>query len=237
MIKIYCYQFNSPLPDEQWRIYHDQLPSETQRKILRYQRWQDRHATLFGRLLLKLALLEAGYPSFCLECLQFDSYGRPSINSNIDFNISHSEAYVLCAISKNGRIGIDIEYVKDIDINYYRDFMSTDEWHNIISNEAPVRRFYHYWTIKESVMKADGRGLNIPPQDIISYPDYAVVYNKKWGLKRIPITNNQYCCYLAFEKNKPSKVLSIIHKEINCNFGSNALHPVDIFDVLTGAEA
>jgi len=125
----------------------DLLPNETQQKILRYRRWQDRHAALFRRLLLKMALLEAGYPSSCLELLQFDNYNRPSIDSNIDFNISHSGNYVLCAISRTGRIGIDIEFIKDIDINYYRNFMS--------NNEAPIRRFHDYWTIKESVMDAD----------------------------------------------------------------------------------
>ena len=237
MIKIYCYQFDSPLPDEQWSIYCNLLPNETLRKILRYHRWQDRHAALFGRLLLKQALVEAGYTSSCLASLTFDSYNRPSIDSNIDFNISHSEAYVLCTISKKGRVGIDIEYMKDIDIHYYRDFMSNSEWYNITYDKAPIRRFYHYWTIKESVMKADGRGLNIPPHDIISYPGHAIVYNKKWGLKKIPITNNQYCCHLAFEKYKQFKLSSITHKIIDYNFGSNTLHPVGIFEILCDIEA
>lgn len=236
MIKIYCYRFDTPLPDQQWRIYCDLLPNETQQKILRYHRWQDRHAALFGRLLLKLALLEEGYPSSCLESLQFDNYNRPSIGSNIDFNISHSEAYVLCAISKIGRIGIDIEYIKDIDMSYYKDFMSNTEWDNITYDKSPIRCFYHYWTIKESVMKADGRGLNIPPQDIISYPDHAVIYNKKWGLKKIPINNNQYCCHLAFEKYKQFKSSSISHKIIDYNFGNNTLYPVGIFKILCDAE-
>ncbi|WP_333874633.1 4'-phosphopantetheinyl transferase family protein [Methylobacter sp.] len=237
MIKIYCYQFGNPLPDEQWRMYCDLLPNEIQQKILRYHRWQDRHAALFGRVLLKLALLEAGYPSSCLESLKLDNYNRPSIDSNIDFNISHSEAYVLCALSENGRIGIDIEYIKDIEMIYYSDFMSNSEWHNIIHDKAPISRFYHYWTLKESVMKADGRGLNIPPKDIISYQDYAVVDNKKWGLKKIPIPHNEYCCHLAFEKYKKFKLPSITHKIRNYSFGGNTLHPVDIFEVLPDTEA
>ncbi|MGZ5057834.1 MAG: 4'-phosphopantetheinyl transferase family protein [Methylobacter sp.] len=145
--------------------------------------------------------MEAGHLLSCLELLQFDNYNRPSIDSNIDFNISHSGNYVLCAISRAECIGIDIEFIKDIDINYYRDFMSNNEWHNITNSKAPNRRSYDYWTIKESIMKADGRGLSLPPQDIIIHADHALVYNKKWGLKKVPITDNQYCCHLASERH------------------------------------
>ncbi|MGZ5608487.1 MAG: 4'-phosphopantetheinyl transferase family protein [Methylobacter sp.] len=237
MIKIYCYQFKAPLPDEQWRVYYNLLPNGTQQKILRYRRWQDRHAALFGRLLLKIALVEAGYPSSCLELLQFDIYNRPSIDANIDFNISHSGNYVVCAISTNGRIGIDIEQIKNIDISYYKNFMSIDEWNNIINNEAFTGRFYHYWTIKESVMKADGRGLSIPPQDIITHSDHATVYNKKWGLKEIPIPDNGYCCHLAFERYRQFKISLIISKTINYYFKDNILQPIILFEILSDIEA
>jgi 4'-phosphopantetheinyl transferase len=234
MIKIYCYQFDSQLSDKEWGIYCGQLPNETQQKVLRYHRWQDRHAALFGRLLLKQALMESGYPSSCLESLKFDSYNRPSIDVHIDFNISHSEAYVLCAISKRGRLGIDIEYIKDIDIQYYRNFMSNNEWLNIIHDKNPMNCFYHYWTVKESVMKADGRGLSIPPKDIISYSDHATVYDNEWGLRKIPVINNRYCCHLAFDNYIQLKSSSIKFKIVDYNFGSNTLHPIEIFEILPG---
>lgn len=231
MIKIYCYQFKNRLSDEQWSLYCNQLPNETQQKILRYRRWQDRHAALFGRLLLKIALVDAGYPASCLELLQFDAYNRPSIDSNIDFNISHSGNYVLCATSKNGRIGIDIEQIKVIDISYFQNFMSNSEWRDILNHETLFRRFYYYWTVKESVMKADGRGLSIPPQDIICHPDHAIVYNKKWGFKDIPINNDEYCCHIAFEKHEQLKASIIKTKISDHYFGDNTLLPVTIFEI------
>ncbi|MGZ5052857.1 MAG: 4'-phosphopantetheinyl transferase family protein [Methylobacter sp.] len=212
-------------------MYYNQLPSGIQQKILRYCRWQDRHAALFGRLLLKTALLEAGYFASCLELLQFDAYNRPSIDSSIDFNISHSGNYVLCAISKNGRIGIDIEQIKDINISYYKNFMSKTEWDDIANNEALTRRFYYYWTIKESVMKADGRGLSIPPQDIICHPDHATIYNKKWGLKEIPITDEEYCCHIAFENHDQINASLITTQITEHYFDSNILQPVTIFEI------
>jgi 4'-phosphopantetheinyl transferase len=85
---------------------------------------------------------------------------------------------------RNGRIGIDIELIQYIDINYYRHFISNSEWNSITNDDAFIRRFYHYWTIKESVMKADGRGLSTPSQDIISHSEHATVYNKKRGFKK-----------------------------------------------------
>lgn len=198
---------------------------------MRYCRWQDRHAALFGRLLLKIALLESGYSASCLELLRFDAYNRPSIDSSIDFNISHSGNYVLCAISKNGRIGIDIEQIKDINISYYKNFMSNTEWDDITNNEALTRRFYYYWTIKESVMKADGRGLSIPPQDIICHPDHATIYNKKWGLKEIPIIDDEYCCHIAFENHEQLNAYLITTQITGHYFDSNTFQPITIFEV------
>ncbi|MDD5227767.1 MAG: 4'-phosphopantetheinyl transferase superfamily protein [Methylococcales bacterium] len=230
VIRIYYHKIERQLSENKFQALCQQLPDAAQLKILQYRRWQDGHAMLFGRLLLKIALLEEGYPSMCLEHLWFDKYNRPFIDSGVDFNISHSGNYVLCAITRVGRIGIDIEQIKATTVDDFKSFFSNDEWCNVIYANDPVGCFYHYWTIKESTMKADGRGLSIPPQSIISHSDYAVIDNKKWGLKKIDIDMNQYSCHLAFERYDTFHSSSAKHDIIHYNL-DGTFYPVSIIEI------
>lgn len=230
MIRIYCYKIERQLSENKFDALCQQLPSVIQLKILKYRRWQDRYTALFGRLLLRIALLEEGYSQTCLEHLKFDNYNRPFIDSRVDFNISHSGNYVLCAITKNGRIGIDIEQIRAITIDDFKIFFSNDEWCSIANATDPIGCFYHYWTIKESTMKADGRGLNILPRSIIYHSDYAVIDDKKWGLKKIDIGINQYSCHLAFERYDTFRLSSATQEIVHYNLGGT-LHPISIIEI------
>lgn len=93
---------------------------------------------------------------------------KPEIlNTEIDFNISHSANYGCVAIAdnKNLKIGIDLERIKELkDINVIiNDYMSKAEQEyilnsdNILSNKKV--RFYEIWTRKESLLKMTGIGL------------------------------------------------------------------------------
>ena len=234
VIKIYSYQFEQMLSEGEFQTLCRQLPNTSQFKISQYRRWQDKYAALFGRLLLKIALSAEGYPLWCLEDLKFDSYNRPFIDSEVDFNISHSGSYVLCAITKKGRIGIDIEYIRNINTHDFKHFLTNEEWLDVTRASDPIRRFYHHWTVKESTMKADGRGLNIPPQSIISYLNFAVIDNKKWGLKKIDFEVDHYSCHLAFERYEAFLLHSVTRNRIYHNLGNNMLYPISIIEIKNG---
>ncbi len=210
MIFVLFTRFNSKISDNIWNDYLLQMPPDIQNRINRYVRWQDRQAALFGKILLLKGLKIYKDSSLSLDDLSYNQFGRPFINSDIDFNISHSGEYVVCAITDKGRLGIDIEKIRDIDFSDFRRYMTDDEWKRIKEADQPHEKFYEYWTIKESVMKAEGKGLSIPLTDIL-FDDKSAVFNKRiWFLNEI-FFESGYKCFLASDlENSDIQIRKII---------------------------
>jgi len=199
IIYIYYSKFNQQLPDYLFYQYIAQLPTSLQEKNLRYRRWQDRHSHLFGKLLLIAGLKNYGYADDILNSIKYNQYSRPFIDGNIDFNISHSGEYVLFAIGEDLRIGIDVEEIKDINFDDFEKVMTKEQWQEISLSQDPVRAFFDYWTIKESVIKADSRGLSIPLLDILVNQNNVRYDKQTWYLNSLNLGKN-YSAYLTTNK-------------------------------------
>jgi len=136
------------------------LPVEFQKNILKYKRWQDSHASLYGKLLLKEGLAKMGFDCSLNE-MKLTKFGKPYFaNEKFSFNISHSHNYILCAISREEKnsLGVDIEKVKEIDFNDFESVWCQNEKNKIVSREV----FYDFWTRKEAIVKAIGMGMYFP---------------------------------------------------------------------------
>jgi 4'-phosphopantetheinyl transferase len=171
------------------------LPVNLQQKNARFLRWQDKHSHLIGKLLLDEGLKQYGYKKTLTE-LKYSPFGRPYLNESVDFNISHSGNYVICAIANNARLGIDIEKVEKIDCSDFINILRTEEWEDIVNSTDPAFTFFQYWAMKESVIKAEGKGLSIPLKSICIKNKEARFNGKIWFLRKLPIDKN-YSCYLA----------------------------------------
>jgi 4'-phosphopantetheinyl transferase len=98
-------------------------------------------------------------------------HGKPEIasvgGSKISFNVAHSKNTVLIALGLQGAMGVDIEYFDrstDI-IEVAQANFTAAENHSlavISDTDERLRTFYRYWTRKEAIGKADGRGLLLP---------------------------------------------------------------------------
>ena len=197
-IRIYSTEYLAPLPSFHLGMLLGKLPPAIRHKVERYKRWQDAHGCLFGKLLLMQALHDAGLPGDLNE-LQYTRYGRPFMPAAPDFNISHSGNRVACIIYIGGRVGIDLEEVRDLPVDAFRTQFSENEWRMIRHSEEPIRAFYHFWTAKESILKADGRGLNIPLADLqIDDRQEIVLDGSRWNIKKVPAFAN-YICHIAYE--------------------------------------
>ncbi len=82
------------------------------------------------------------------------------LNSSLHFSLSYSRDYCLLAIA-NYPIGIDIECVDaaKMDAALMKSFFSLEELKNIEQAEKSVERFFKYWTRKEALLKATGKGI------------------------------------------------------------------------------
>jgi 4'-phosphopantetheinyl transferase len=203
MVDIYYAEVNEG-SDRRLRGFRiDDLPAAIMNKANSYRRWQDRQASLLGKLLLRHGLVDYGYASDSLHHVSRDEYGRPFLDENVDFNISHSGDYVVCAVSRNARVGIDIEKVTtSIDLADFAGHMNPDQFEKICRAENRYSLFYETWTKNEAVIKADGRGLSIPLTTILDRGDKATLNGIGWFLEKIGI-DTRYCCFLAVNSEKP----------------------------------
>jgi len=178
MVKIAYLNFNKQFSESTFNILLKELPQELQKKTMKYYRWQDRYASLFGKHLLKELLLTYGFNDDCLSSLKKTAFGRLYIDDHIDFNISHSGTNVVCAMSDSLTVGIDVEEVKAIDINDFKPFLRGEEWDALIKSSSLGYDFYSLWTRKESLIKADGRGLSIDLTDVKVYDEKGIIVNE-----------------------------------------------------------
>lgn len=92
-----------------------------------------------------------------------DSHGKPHIYDEnekdlFEFSLSHSGDYVACIISDK-KCGIDIEKISDRPFEKIAKRICHEEELKDINGD--VKRFYDYWTLKESILKAVGLGLSL----------------------------------------------------------------------------
>lgn len=153
------------------------LPDGQRQSALRKRRWIDKQLTIAGKLLLLKALQELGVEGkFKLSDLRYNSHKRPYFDGDIDFNISHSADMVICCATDEGKIGVDIEQVKEIDLADYPDYFTQNEWRYINAHHPKFDGFYNFWTRKEAVLKAIGTGFHTP-LDEVDVSENEIIYD------------------------------------------------------------
>jgi 4'-phosphopantetheinyl transferase len=88
--------------------------------------------------------------------------GKPYLKNQpaIQFNTSHSKQWVVIAVSQKP-IGVDVEKIRPIKIDLAKRFFSDIEFDQFINKKGKARQAYFFdlWTLKESYLKALGKGL------------------------------------------------------------------------------
>ena len=161
------------------------VPASRRDKIMRYRFERDRMLSLGAWLLLGEALdtyvscLPSGvgsdtsplsflrnHPDFTGLEPSITEEGKPYFPEypDLHFNISHSGTYVMAAVS-GMPCGCDIQTITHADMALAERFFAPEET-SLIRNEpeGPSRDllFTRIWTLKESYIKAIGRGLSVP---------------------------------------------------------------------------
>ncbi len=171
------------------------LPEVLLRRNQGYLHYLDQQRNMFGLLLLKKMWKDQLQQSLELELLETTTFNRPYLpNSNIDFNISHAGNYVICALACDVRLGIDIEDRKEVDFDDFTRTMNSHQWKTILTSPDAIAKFFEYWSIKESVIKADGRGLSIPLTEITIHSETVTYADKTWYVKPFILERDHYGC-------------------------------------------
>lgn len=150
--------------------YAELLPANERKQCDRFLFEKDQRLCLVARALLRSTL--SRYRDIPVTGWRFGvgSHGKPYVllpdnSQELQFNLSHTNGMVVCAVRRHQPVGIDVENTArraplDIAHNYFaprecQDLSSLDE------TDQPAA-FFTYWTLKESYIKARGLGLAIP---------------------------------------------------------------------------
>ncbi len=100
-----------------------------------------------------------------------DKNGKPYTESApVHFSISHSKNIAVCAISDHP-VGIDIECVRDVNINIAKRQFAADELRYVFEKwDLSKQRFFEIWTRKEAYVKLIGKGIS-------HFPNFSVMNN------------------------------------------------------------
>lgn len=172
------------------------LPAAFVQAADRYVHWQDRQASLLGKLALLQGLIRLGLSPMLLQDIRLDAHQRPFIPGGPDFNISHCKGMVVCALHRSRRVGIDVEAVLPLEELDHSLVFTPAECSLIAEDASPEARFYHFWTRKEAVIKADGRGFYLNPSTFEAVEDEVRVDQQSWFVQKVDVPPG-FCCHLA----------------------------------------
>jgi 4'-phosphopantetheinyl transferase len=153
------------------RRYHSLLTEDEREKCGRFRFERDQHVCLVARALLRTTL--SRYADVPPEGWRFKTnhYGCPSIDEPSDtrslrFNLSHTKGLVVCLVARGRDVGVDVEdrTRKGSLLQVADRFFSPIEVRSLrrLPPGEQLDRFFLYWTLKESYIKARGMGLAIP---------------------------------------------------------------------------
>lgn len=150
------------------------LSAEEADKAKHFRFKNDQHQYLLAHGMLRLVLSHYD-PTITPQEWLFNKnqYGKWSIANNnrlaLTFNLSHTKGGVVILVSRNAEIGVDIENTHNSMrteegrlLSIAENFFSTTEVDDLLKQpiEAQQRYFLQLWTLKESYIKAIGKGLS-----------------------------------------------------------------------------
>ena len=209
MIQILYTTHTKEWPKRQWNTLLGQLPESLQKDVIRFHRWQDRQASLLGKLLLKEGLRQLNYAPALLRSIEYTEYKRPYIEAGPHFSISHSGEYVICALSSDVVIGIDIEKIRPVRLSDFKSVLCSEEQQAIFQSKNRARLFCTIWTKKEAAIKAEGKGFYNRLNTVCALKDVVELEGVMWKLQKIEVSDDDYCCYIATKKLAPTSIKQI----------------------------
>lgn len=200
-------------------------------KTISLKNEQDKKQSLISELLIRKTASD--YLNVPMEQLKisYNPYGKPYIDNirHFNFNISHSDDFVVIATSKY-HVGIDIEKVKQINIDIAKRFFTNKEYEYISSFQSEKEKefaFYQLWTLKESYVKALGQGISIPLNSFEVFMENSVItvnYNNKKNYHFYTTKINEYILSVTFQNERINKQYNLLkEKDFYNTFQSNII--------------
>lgn len=171
MLEIFASTLKADFDDTDYARAMQLIPEDSALRLSRFRFREDAFRSLFGELLIRQWCAKR----FGMDCrevpIERGNFTKPYIRGvQADYSIAHSGDWVVCVVSTNQRVGIDLEQMKEIDLCVAERCFSEHELADLLELPAPARTpyFYALWTLKEAYVKYLGTGL-LTPLDSFSF--------------------------------------------------------------------
>ena len=154
------YKLNiNDMSESEYNKFFDLMSEEKREKVKRLKKDRDKKLSVCGEMLAKRAISELTGKNAEEIVFEIKKSGKPFCqNADIEFSISHSGEYVVCAVSTH-RVGIDIQIVTPYNDKTAKKVCSEEEIKKIEESSDKAREFIKIWTKKEAVLKRDEKSI------------------------------------------------------------------------------
>lgn len=201
VVHIFYIQQAEELTDALFEKFLLRLPENFQTEIRNYKHKEPGQASLIGKIILQYGLERLNL-NYSLHDILIGEKDRLFLNDTIDFNISHSGDFVICAIAQQAKVGIDIEKHRSLDVHLFRKYFDDKEWNEIQQSVDKLHTFFDLWSIKESAIKCDGRGVEVLSKTHKQYIDVSQITCDTviFYYQQLAIAGNYSCCVCSNQK-------------------------------------
>jgi 4'-phosphopantetheinyl transferase len=152
------------------------IESERERAA-RFKMERIRNQFIAARAQLRIILSRYVETSPCEVPIVYERNGKPILSSPADcglhFNVSHSESLAVFAVTRSGRVGIDVERrrpIPNIEALVERFFTRRErDTFFALAERERLDAFLRAWTRKEAVLKAIGSGVQALDQCEVTF--------------------------------------------------------------------
>ena len=149
--------------------YRGLLDAEERERQQRFRFEKHRHQFLVSHALVRVTLSRYAPVAGAAWRFSTNAYGRPEIAGEswrLRFNLSHTDGMAVCAVALDTDVGADVEHAArpGQTVELADSFFARSEVAALraLAPEHQRERFFEYWTLKESYIKARGAGLSLP---------------------------------------------------------------------------
>ncbi|MEO1307455.1 MAG: 4'-phosphopantetheinyl transferase superfamily protein [Pseudomonadota bacterium] len=171
VVDVWLVRVAKPSSLDCWR---DFLDAAEQKRLDRFSAADAAFLFLTARVLLRNVLSRMNDVDPRDWRFSTNEFGRPFIatpaDSELVFNLSHTEGLVACAIGRSCLVGIDAEWAErrtNVEELVSHVLHPTER---LLFRGASVKSrrelFFTYWTLKEAYLKARGLGFSLPPTSV-----------------------------------------------------------------------
>lgn len=167
-MQIYIYDIRK-LNNDEYLKWYSMMSDERRMRVNAFRYEDDRKRSVAGEMLARKAISEICNIKPESIIFKRTQHGKP-YTSLAEFNISHSEDIVVCAVDK-APVGIDVEKIRPVNLRTAKKVFSQNEINYLFGhtpeeneftqtdNTEILNRFFELWTKKEAVGKCVGTGL------------------------------------------------------------------------------